>query len=464
MWAHLDLSLAAKSAAVKATVQARCTRRLQEDGSALDRALCAWLVEARVVAEGMHALFEAGMLGWDVGLDPETHEALIDPATGCATHPRDAWFPFERYDRTAVDARYVGCFGNAEAHRMRSRVAFDKCGPGTVTEAQRARWQRAVQAHRRMLDVEAKGGLFDERTPELGGLFLLTHTPDNWAKRPGLFDADFWMLRAVHFGLERNLGLRINRFSLEAGDGGGGRALRQSCPDPVRSYCWLDNALHTIVALKVVVFLRVRWHAYDRAEGRPQTTEAALAELVLADRHDVEQSKSHWLPPGRQSSSGSGSGSPGTSPPGPQPRPSLVPSAASADADAESLVERLVQWLVARRAERGCAPLREKARHDGHGRFLLLQRIDALDRMVGLHLAHKRAVAEATRQIERDAEAEVEALTAERSRLTGPANKRRLEALDVRMEEVTRRCQLGAIVEAARERVRSNAAGAGLRR
>ena len=461
LWAHLDPTLASKSAAVKATVQARCLRRLGDDGRLFDPPRRAWLADAHAVAEGMHALFEAGMLGWDVGLDPETHDPLLDPATGRPTHPRDAWFPFERYDRTAVDARYAGCFGDAETQRMRSRVAFDQCGDG-VTEAHRERWRRAERAHRRMLDAEAQGGLFDdpEGAAELGGLFLLTNTPDNWAKRPELFDPDFWLLRAVHFGLERNLGLRINRFSLDGGGAGGRLALRQSSPDPLRSYCWLDNALHTIVALKVVVFLRLRWHAYDRAEGLPRTSEAALAELVLADRHDVEQSKNHWLPPGRQSggggSSSSGGGSPSASPSGPQPLPAPA-------LDSESLVERLVQWLLARRRERGCGPLREVLGTMATERFRLLQRIEELDRLVGLHLAHKRAMVEATRRIESAAAEQMDALVAERGdceRRDGAARER--QAIDDRIEELTRRCQLGAIEEEARERVRLSAANEGL--
>ena len=470
LWQHLDPAAASKSAAVKTAKQALYLRQLYAAKDVLAPLFQAWLRDARLVALGMHALFDAGMCEWNVGLDPATNEVLLDAETGRPTHKRDAWFPFERYDRTAVDPRYANCFGDSEAQRMRSRVAFDKCRNGGVSDAHTACWHHAEQAHRRMLDVEAKGRLFDDpdrqtglTAAELGGLFMLTNTPDNWAKRPELFDPDFWLLRAVHFGLERNLGLRINRFSLDGGGAGGRLALRQSCPDPLRSYCWLDNALHTIVALKVVVFLRLRWHAYDRAEGLPRTSEAALAELVLADRHDVEQSKNHWLPPGRQSggggggsSSSSGGGSPSASPSGPQPLPAPA-------LDSESLVERLVQWLLARRRERGCGPLREVLGTMATERFRLLQRIEELDRLVGLHLAHRRAMVEATRRIESAAAEQMDALVAERGdceRRDGAARER--QAIDDRIEELTRRCQLGALEEEARERVRLSAANEGL--
>jgi hypothetical protein len=456
LWQHLDPAAASKSAAVKTAKQALYLRQLHASKDVLAPLFQAWLRDARLVALGMHALFDAGMCEWNVGLDPATNEVLVDAETGRPTHERDAWFPFERYDRTAVDPRYANCFGDSEAQRMRSRVAFGKCRNGGASDAHTACWHHAEQAHRRMLDVEAKGRLFDDpdrqtslTAAELGGLFLLTNTPDNWAKRPELFDEGFWFLRAVHFGLERNLGLRMNRFSLHTQGGDPSRSLRQSCPDPLRSYCWLDNALHTIVALKVVVFLRIRWHAYDRAEDLPRTTEAALAELVLVDRHDVEQSKNHWLPPTRQS--GGSTSSPSTSPAGPQP---LAMMAAS-EPEPAPLVERLVARLVARLRERGCAPLRLILGRMATERFLLLQRIDELDRLVGLHLAHKRAVEDAVRGIERDAETQIERLTSEQG-------EQDPEATAKTVERIMAQCQLGTIEVDARERVRLEAADQGL--
>lgn len=466
LWQHLDPAVASKSAAVKTAKQALYLEQLHASEDAFAPAFCAWMRDARIVAAGMHALFEAGMREWNVGLDPVTNEVLLDAATGTPTHPRDAWFPFERYDRTAVDPRYANCFGDSEAQRMRSRVALDKCRG--ANDAHAGRWRHAEQAHRRMLDVEARDGLFDGpadatglTAAELAGLFLLTHTPDNWAKRPELFDEGFWFLRAVHFGLERNLALRINRFSLDAERDDA--SLRQSCPDPLRSYCWLDNALHTIVALKVVVFLRIRWHAYDRAEGRLRTTEAELAELVLVDRHDVEQSKNHWLPPTRQSSGSGSASSPSTSPMGPQP---LAAAHLGPEAEVRPLVERLVERLVTRLRERGCAPLREVLGTMATERFLLLKRIDALDRLVALHLAHKRAVNHALRAIEREAEAQIEGLAASRSAYDGRADddaEAARRAIDGSIAEIAERCELGTMEADALERVRQSATSEGLR-
>ena len=48
----------------------------------------------------------------------------------------------------------------------------------------------------------------------IGGLFLLTHVADNYAKRTELFNSDFWTLRAIHFGMERATNLRLQNFSL----------------------------------------------------------------------------------------------------------------------------------------------------------------------------------------------------------------------------------------------------------
>ena len=74
-----------------------------------------------------------------------------DSADGEGAAPFEAWQPFELYDRTA-DARFAGCFGDAEAHRMRSRVV--------VREGARAQREAAVEAHWEMLSLEARHDLF----------------------------------------------------------------------------------------------------------------------------------------------------------------------------------------------------------------------------------------------------------------------------------------------------------------
>ncbi len=263
--------------------------------------LVEWFAMAHEVAVGAHALFAQGVRGWDEGLDPESHKVIRDEH-GAPVVSKMAYWPFETYDRTLENPLYARCFGDSEAQSRRSRVKLVD-----ATEA----WRAAEAAHRRMLDMEAHHELFLPRdaqskegltAAELGGLFLLTNLSDNWAKRTELFDLDFWTLRIVHFGLERNLGLRMNQFCLDALARASPNSpaepfLRHSFPDPMRSRCWLENALHCIVALKVYLFLKLRWAAYDDAKG-----EQVLNEQVLLDRHDIEQSKAHWLPSARPKS------------------------------------------------------------------------------------------------------------------------------------------------------------------
>ena len=86
----------------------------------------------------------------DVGLDAAC-AVVDDSADGEGAAPFEAWQPFELYDRTA-DARFAGCFGDAEAHRMRSRVV--------VREGARAQWEAAVEAHWEMLWLEGRHDLF----------------------------------------------------------------------------------------------------------------------------------------------------------------------------------------------------------------------------------------------------------------------------------------------------------------
>ena len=133
LWRALDPNLPEKSSAVKVAVQAHCLALL--DLGPLNE----WRRLARVVAQGALALFQAGTAGWD--------------GDG----------PYEPF-------RTVG---------NRSEVA--------VTEEARAPWEDGLAAHARMLQVER----FEALTPaQIGGLFLLTHTPDNWVKATRSFGYD----------------------------------------------------------------------------------------------------------------------------------------------------------------------------------------------------------------------------------------------------------------------------------
>ena len=239
LWLNLDPPLVSKSAAVKAAVQALCLDLLlpppqpepqepqepQEPPppTKLSARLTEWIALAREVALGTHALFAQGACGWDEGIDPETHKPLQNDQ-GELLVPKEAYWPFETYDRTLENPLYAHCFGDSKAQSRRSRVRLvDPKGKPAV------KWRAAEVAHRKMLDMEAKHELFRPRdalsgeaddnsgltAAELGGLFLLTNLSDNWAKRTELFDLGFWTLRVVHFGLERNLGLRINQFSID---------------------------------------------------------------------------------------------------------------------------------------------------------------------------------------------------------------------------------------------------------
>ena len=159
------------------------------------------------------------------------------------------------------------CFGDAEAHRMRSRVV--------VREGARAQWAAAVEAHWEMLSLESRHELFAPSSTltaaQIGGLYLLTHTADNWPKLAPIFDADYWLLRIVHLGLERNTPLQIARFDLASL----GRAQPPVLArDSKKVCCWLVNALVALVALKVAIFYKIRTHAYDEAAGRALTRES----------------------------------------------------------------------------------------------------------------------------------------------------------------------------------------------
>jgi hypothetical protein len=402
LWKHLDPPLVGKSAAVKAAVQALCLDKLLAPSKKLPVRLVEWFAMARKVAVGAHALFVQGVRGWNDGLNPVTHK-VVRTEQGQPLVSKMTYWPFETYDRTLENPLYARCFGDSEAQSQRSRVKLVDANAVNP-------WRAAEAAHRRMLDMEAHHELFlpsdgvehGLTITELGGLFLLTNISDNWAKRTELFDLDFWTLRIVHFGLERNLGLRMNQFCLNtlASMAVSPRVspksptelfLRHSFPDPMRSRCWLENALHCIVALKVYLFLKLRWAAYDDAKG-----EQVLNEQVLLDRHDIEQSKAHWLPSARPRSTEASpilEATPAAAiPPLPLPPP-------TAPAAPPALHEALLQRLC----EHG-APVsgREALAMLASERFLLLQRIGALDRMVGMHL-------EVHRLLEQEQQAQSEA-------------------------------------------------------
>ncbi len=311
LWMHLDPPLSNKSAAVKASVQALCldllltsSASLEDESQAkLSSRLSEWFALAREVAKGSHALFCQGTDGWDNGIDPETNKPVLDEHAKPLV-AKDSYWPFETYDRTLENPVYAHCFGDSMTQCMRSRVRI--VNPDGKAAAQ---WKAAETAHRRMLDMEAHHELFRPKdvtgkdtasgltTEELGGLFLMTNVSDNWAKRTELFDLGFWTLRIVHFGLERNLGLRMSNFSLDTiGQSSpdaspqslplSEQSLRISFPDPLRSLCWLENVLHCIVALKVYLFVKLRWAVYDGPDNNE--SEKALAERVILDRHDIE--------------------------------------------------------------------------------------------------------------------------------------------------------------------------------
>ena len=340
LWALLDPSLGDKSAAVKTIVQRRYfdtlfyglgpghpppTIQPKDD-------LAEWTRLAVVVAKGMSTLFAHGTDGWDVGLvRKHEHEpggteggaqgtpwVVERDANGDPVVPLEAWRPFVHYDRTAANPAYAGCFQD-ESQRMRSGICTDRASEDVL-----AAWKDAQEAHWRMLQLEAATGLFDPSNPFrqddgmdahfLGGLFLLTSVSDNWPKRTALFGLTFWLLKVWHFALVRNTGLKMAPFSTDhlVGRPRGGR--RQTRPDPQRSYCWLDNALQVMVSLKVMIFYRVRHHAYDHFFRRPRVAESELTKRFRIDRHDVEQSINHWLPASRDSAGASSEESKPTTP------------------------------------------------------------------------------------------------------------------------------------------------------
>ena len=214
LWKAIDTNLPGKSSAVKVAVQAQCVELLEHPS------LCEWKRLARVAARGAFALFRAATEGWD---SKETYE------------------PFA----------LVG---------KRSEVI--------VNEKAREAWCAGLEAHKRMLELEDFGALEPE---QMGGLFLLTHTPDNWVKSVASFGFNYWWLRIMHLSVERNADLRIGDFSL----------VQPNARDPsLVAMQMAQRQVATIVALKVVIFYKMR----NVDAPNPRVT-----------RHDLEQAKRKWL-------------------------------------------------------------------------------------------------------------------------------------------------------------------------
>ena len=320
LWRAIDPNLPEKSSAVKVAVQAFCATLLDLGP------LAKWCRLALTVAGGAHALFLAGTAGWD------------DEAT--------TYEPF----------RLVG---------NRSEVI--------VTEAVREVWEAALDAHAQLLAREDFGAL----TPaQLGGLFLLTHTPDNWVKVTESFGFDYWWLRVMHLSIERNVDLKIGDFALA------GPRVRD------RSEAALEIAqrqIATIVALKVAIF-------YKKRHGEN-------AQPLRVTRHDLEQAKRKWLQrPQAQKK---------------RPRTEGVADVVSAAMNAASLAE--------------LRPVREVLRLASDERAALTKRIGALDWLACIGLAWQRVVAEQSAALQTRLMAEVDALAragedAEAVRARAPAD------------------------------------------
>jgi len=214
LWKALDPNLPEKSSAVKVAVQAQCVALLDHP------ALREWKQLARVAARGAHALFCAATDGWE---------------------SKEGYEPFA----------LVG---------KRSEVV--------VPDGAREAWEEGLAAHEALLAREN----FVALTPEqVGGLFLLTHTPDNWVKAVSSFGFDYWWLRILHLSVERNADLRIGDFALVKPN------RRDRDPAALEM---AQKQVATIVALKVAIFYKLR---------HPDAPEPHVT------RHDLEQAKRKWL-------------------------------------------------------------------------------------------------------------------------------------------------------------------------
>lgn len=427
LWLHVDRQVVDKSVAVKATVQALCLRKLEFKSA--DLAL--WMRRARVVATGLHTLYAEAMRGWDRGLNERLE------ADARAIVPVDAWSPFELYDRTD-HPRFAGCFGESAVQRMRSRVR--------VADAARPAWEAAVDAHWQMLALEAEADVLAVSptlsAAEVGGLFLLSHTADNWPKRPEVFDEDFWLLRVVHLGLERNTSLQIAKFDL-------GVLRRAQSPEPLvdsrKVYCWLVNAIVALVALKVAIFYKVRVHAYDAAAGRPLTTEHAFSALVKVDRHDLEQSKSHWRPTMMPSPTTSATAAPSS------PSACSACSASSSDEAAPKRARREETFRSLLNVDQ-LVPVRDVLERLVVERRALRARVEVLDTAVSTHLAFHRLVKERMDALHRTALSRLDALTEHLSTTDAPSARAEAEA---EMQRISNSFTLTKIQKAAIESART---------
>ena len=222
MWDALDPNLAEKSSRVKVAVQAMYVNSMCFRDDTLDE----WKRLAGTIAVGALLLFRDGVEDRDAA----TYE------------------PFEMVNG-------------------RSRVRSTK---------RRAKWERAVQAHGQLVASERFGGLTPEK---LGGLFLLTHTPDHLPHEVEAFDLDFWMLRVMHLSLERNVDLRMNAFALT-------EARSRDADDDNGDAAAALRQLETIVALKVAIFYKKR--------HRDKEADPAQHALCVS-RHDVEETKRKCL-------------------------------------------------------------------------------------------------------------------------------------------------------------------------
>ena len=290
LWKAIDANLPEKSSAVKVAVQAQCVELLEHP------ALCEWKRLARVAARGALALFRAATKGWD---SSNTYE------------------PFALIGK-------------------RSEVI--------VTEEAREAWRSGLEAHKRMIEIED----FCTLTPEqMGGLFLLTHTPDNWVKAVASFGFDYWWLRIMHLSVERNADLRIGDFSL----------VKPNARDPsLVAIEMAQRQVATIVALKVVIFYKMR-HV---DAPNPRVT-----------RHDLEQAKRKWLkrPQARK-----------------RRRCEGVADIVSAAMNASSLTT--------------LRPIREVLMEASAQRGVMGERVDRLDRLVCTNRAWQRSVDEQSAQLQ----------------------------------------------------------------
>ena len=305
LWRAIDRNLPEKSSAVKVAVQAQCLELLAFPARSR---LNEWKRLSRVVARGAFALFSAATAQWDTG---------------------DAYEPF----------RTVG---------NRSEVI--------VPEAARASWQAAIEAHKQMLALEDFGAL---SAAEMGGLFLLTHTPDNWVKVVRSFGLDYWWLRVLHLSVERNVDIKICDFALVK------PRVAEMQPTAMRM---AQQQLSTIVALKVAIFYKLR--------------HGEQAQPVRVTRHDLEQTKRKWLrrPPTQRK----------------RARVSGVAEAVGAAMSAASLEALL--------------PIQEVIARAGEQRGVVVQRMAVLDRTVVTGAAWWRLVEQKSAELQARVMREIAAL------------------------------------------------------